>query len=1014
MTYYFITSPISGRNILIGAADALNTYDIVQLVNDMTTFSMHGFKTLYVYRAGDGVYSEMQFDMQRFTNQSQVIDLQNLEACSSVERALLMRFVEFSNHGEEKVRVPASVDVEQMEEGLAVFEQGDTITIRRASEDAQTNEAQQCDQKTSVFTRTTEQPSRNLVVYHKKVGEYDFLYAIHDKDSGSLISVKDIIRNPATASYVCEMLGSNVELFGIFVTNGDKPVCSILLPLQFAKEGIATVLDYTELQNAVDPDVWIHIQNDYAEMTEGISISLDVKDIVTPHVNLCSLSYIKYAGGDAQAYNKYMEMFSSCNPHPQNGLQPLPNKKLNIFVPSYANICMAYGTDASSDDDSEDSSTPEENVISSYDDLNIEISTECIPITQDYAGSIDFHDCLFYKQAAAIARPSETERFIALIEGDPVNNDTPIAQSELEVFLALRNLVIFDLCKEQHKYTLADINKALGIGFCGTIMTKFLKDMMKQAYKLNWSHVGDMLDPTVSEVLEDDDETIESAYGCFYHVKEVPREGGGTTFVKVVDPSEANLETIMGKFQSRTSGVDLLIQQISSNVINSFGYIDAIIRLLRWGDLKPSYIYIPSYSITNDLPVEKMPRQYVDIMGGIISEFSGIWKDTDRKKYSDGAYYLVAGGIDIPVEHEYNPQIFSSGVAPGTNVLCGVALRSSYGGTSVTQTDYIDIFTLATGLAGGTIAVHGIKYDPETKTFSITSTPETSPAGYAPNTAIMSNKIDIFSVSASDNNKQRTVMYPSAALMKNYRLISHMFARLNNRAYPTIFDILRDSLLDINLQAVSECASAITKDVGQVQAVMRKYALDDRAFVEYAVMQSVVNRFIKFYDIFSRTSQTLVDALESALRAEIEYSQESATVSQSTNIQLSVADMIKRGFTECVYVQCPVTGQPLCYLGKGEKSLAVWREGEYDISSLSAKPINYTVFLTYLKSIKVSDGMDLMALINIAFFKNAAPAAKMEAKHKYDSLQGVFLIESNPGTLPDACKQILLAVKKGK
>lgn len=1013
MIYYFITSPISGRNILIGAADALNTYDILQLVGDMSTFDIHGFKTLHVYHTEHGVYSEMEFDMQRFTQQSQIVDIQNLEACSPIERALLVKYVDFTKQGEEMVRVPASVDVEQEETGLSILEQGDTVTIRVAPESIPS-----VDEKTTVFTSSTEnvtQSSRDLVVYHKKVGEYDFLYAIQDKDIDSIISVKDILRNPATADYVCKMLGQNAELFGIFESKAEKPVCNILLPLQFAKEGIADVLEYGELQNKTDPDVWIRVQQDYAEMAEGISVSLDSREITTPYVNLCSLSYIKYAGGDTQAYNKYTELYNSCNPHPQNGLQPLPTKKLNLFIPSYTNICMAYGTAAPlADEDGEDSTASEENIITSYNDLNIGISTECIPITQDYAGTIDFHDCLFYKQAAAIVKPNEAERYIALIEGEPANNDTPISQTELEVFLALRNLVVYDLCREQRKYTLAEINKALGIGFCGATMTKFLKDMLKQAYALNWSHVGDMLEPVATDVLEDDDETIESAYGCFYHVREVPREGGGTTFVKEVDPSEANLETIMGKFQSRISGIDLLTQHLSTNVINSFGYIDAIIRLLRWGELKPSYIYVPSYSVTEGVPTEKASRQYVDIMGGLVSGFSGVWKDTDRTKYSDGAYYLVGGGVNVPITQGYDTQVFSSGVNPGTNMLCGVALQSSYGGTSVTQTDYIDIFTLATGLAEGTIKVHGVAYDQENKTFSITSTPDTSPAGYSPNTVITSNRTDIFSISTSDTNKQRVVIYPSAALMKNYRLISHMFARLNNRAYPTVFDILRDSLLDINLQAVCECADAVTKDIGQVQGVMRKYALDDRAFVEYAVMQSVVNRFIKFQTLFSRTEQTLVDALECALRAEIEYSQEGGSARQTTAIQTSVADMIKQGFAECVYVQCPLTGRPLCYLGKGEKSLAVWREGEFDISGLSVKPVTYTVFLTYLKGIKVSDGMDLMSLINIAFFKNVAPAAKMEAKHKYDSLQKVFLVESNPGTLPEVCKEILLAVKKGK
>ena len=893
MTYYFIASPVDSQPILIGTSENSEVYSIKELVESQlaSLCTMNGFVKMRVSMLPTGVYPELIYNLEAFSETKQIIDLTNIEGCSSEEQLLLLRFLEYHDAGSQTLHVPKFVEImsaspevsiQNIAEGyyvynstisapLALVEERaeNTVTVspdflRKNEEfvaDAGTVVLEKPDEKTNVFaaadnttleactaSSVTDDSAARILAYYVNSNDAKFLFAVQEVMTGRVISIRDILRNPATANYVCALTEQSVELFGIFEMVSNAPVCHILLPLQFSKTENISVLEASHLQEHVDPDVWYRVKADYAGMCEGIQVFVSREHVTLPVVDCCSLSYIKFAGGDSQAYDKYISMYNACNPRLGNNLQPLPTAPLSLAIPKYEDICAAYN-ETVADDVEDDSEEVVQAVIQSYADLDIGISTEYIPITKDYAGTLDFHDCLFYKQAAAIVKPNEVERYIALIEGDASNNDLAIADTELAVFLALRNLVIYDLCMERNLYTLEEINKDLSVGACGKIMTKFMKDMLNQAYSLNWSHTGDVFEITEDSEVDPEEETTESLYNCYYHVREIPREGGGTTFEKVVDPSEANIETLMGKYQSRVSGLLLLDQQITKNVINPFGYIDAIIRLLRWGELKPSFIYIPSYTLVNGRLSEKPVREYVNLTDRNISEFSGVWKDTDRTVYSDGAYYLVDGAISMTVEHGYSSALFSEDIASGTVLLCGIPLRSNYGSSAVSQVDFVDIFTLATGIADGIIKIHGITYDGATKNFSANETTDMSLQDYSAERYFRNLKVDVFSAVANSHvvgDEQRSVVYQSTNLMMNYRMISHLFTRMDNRAYPSIFDILRDSTMDINPDAVRSCAAAITTDIKNIQSIMRKFALDEKAYVEYAFMQSVVNRFIAF------------------------------------------------------------------------------------------------------------------------------------------------------------------------
>lgn len=1064
MRYCFILSPRSQSCILIGCYEEDRVHGINDLLHnaEVDITSLVGISAVNTYSVSDKIYAEIVFNFEDVTEDKKLIDLAYIETCNQSELQILSQFLEYFNNGGAAFGIRNGIDVSSdsdsvviqelpeskwvynsaIEEPMKITETSTSELFTQAVENTETVSAaeelvsQAANEETAVFTATSSSDKEpQITIYYDAEQGDRYIYAIHDEASDSWISVRDILRLPATADYICSFAGNTAAMYGVFEMNGSAPVCHLLLSAQFTESPNVTIADKSSM-NAPD-ELIERIRQDYAAMNEGIQVFTDCEKIVLPRVDCSSLSYVLLGGGDREAYDKYKQLYFTCNPKTSNRMQANPEDKVSISIPQYCDIKAAYSNIAEEDDgDSGNSSDVTDSIIQSYSDLNVDISANTFNIVRDYMGTIDFHDCLFYKEAAMVVKPNDYARYIALIEGQPENNDTPLEDIEVETYMALRNLVIYDLCTEKHIYTLAEVNRALSLGACGSLMTKFLSDMLEQAYTLNWSHTGDVFQTINTSDSGDDDDSANGSvgiYSCYYRIRELPLEGGGITFEKVPAINMTNndgtadaaadaaaTQDIMLRMQAHGSGLNLLKYQLNGkNVINSFGYIDAIIRLLRWGDRKPSSIYIPSYTIDKETVVENSDKKYVDLTQKIISGFSGVFKDTDREVFEDGSYYLVENPVVMDIVDGYASTVYAEDVAPSTQFLFGFALRSNYAKYNISQLDFVDIFTLATSIADGLLKVHGIDFDKATKEFSVVHTDK--PEGYQPELAMNNPRVSIteaISMSQKQADSMRATLYPSMSLMKSYRLIGHLLPRLDSKAYPSIFKILSDSVYDVNQAIAEACSEAVVTDAANVQSVMRRYSLDSSAFVEYAFIQSTVNRFIEFNKLFEKTQRTLLDALNCALQVEMTVSSEVNSAKKTTVETYSIKDLIAKGLSLCYEVKHPVTRQPMCYVGLYKNgthaSLLAWRAGVYDVSSLVVTPYTYIEFLNYLKSIVVSNGNTLYSLINTGYIKNSSPEDKASAIAAYKHLQGSFLLESEPELLPNICREILIALKAVK
>lgn len=1055
MTLYFIRTSTANIYNLVGVEDEGQFTDIKTILSDITSkvYSFSELKNVEVFDIQSQVYAELYFEFIEGTLSSfKVLDIDNLGSLEDNERQLLLEYVGFSESGISEFNAPiganvtssaGNVKIQHLPDHQHIYNEltgqpeqiSETVnTVKNVSAsnlfESEEQEYSNSSALTGVFTpKGTDADSIMNVgaesadfagvptlYYCNDEGlkcifavRYTACSAVTHQEQEQFISVEDIVRNQATADFVASLADGLDYLSGVFDTDGGMLKCRLLATASFFDSPKVMCRDIETELSSVDEGIYQHLSEAYDKIAGGFDVLAALSDIILPQVSKCSLSFIKFFRSTPEAKELYTSMYASVNPTTSNACQTMPTSKLSLAIPTYQAIKCVYSNNDTTEQEMEASADSDDdyqnNLLQTYDSLNIGINTEYIPILRDYAGSFDFHDCLFYKEAAMVVKPNEKEHYIALIEGNAENNDNPISDAELEVYLALRNLVVYDLCTEKKLYTLAEINKALALGMRGKIMSDFLNDMLYNAYVLNWSHTGDVFDPTeASEGIASDDEDVSTRlYSCYYHVRAEQTADNKVKFVKTVNESEIQMDNFLEQYQSRQSGLDLLKRQIDTNVINSFGHIDAIIRLLRWGDMKPSFIYVPSYLSEGGLLKENAQKEYVNLADRVVSGFSGIWKSTDRVEFDDGAYYLVDGQITLTAEHGYSSSTFSDSVDSGSSLLCGVTLLSYYGSTESSQNDFIDVFTLATGIANGAIKVCGIKYDPDTKKFSTSPSDLSAIGAYDPEARFLSG-VDAFDVRESPSGvyqEYRTVVYKSSYLVKLYRTIGHLIPRLDNKAYPNIFEILTyASGADLSNDILSRCSKAVIDSSATgdtIKSLLRELALNEKGFIESAFAQSVTNRFIAFNKAFSRTSGTLADALTTALETEIQFSQNGTSTTATTDIRLSARDYIEKGLEACAKITTLDGVTTIGFLGQSGNHLVVWKSTDYDIQPQVTSTLNLYSFGKKMNSIPA--GSDSVWSIIVGTFSSSSKESRASFRDKFNRLTKSFFVESVPNTL---------------
>lgn len=213
--------------------------------------------------------------------------------------------------------------------------------------------------------------------------------------------------------------------------------------------------------------------------------------------------------------------------------------------------------------------------------------------------------------------------------GSPENDTLGIQENEEEFFLALVEYIKYDIKQSKPD---EDVEELFLRGVCSSAMLIFLQELLKIVTRLNWMHTGKFpIDRSISSYNEDDDWDSDRA--------ESDGEEGvdPNVFISIGDSEEMS-----------TNGHEIIQYFVDDAVSNGAGlqaYVEAIIKIARWGSVKPRMLSLekyPSYLDLNSLVIRSSlgtmdstkPRK---LEGGYDLEFSKlvlfneIYRDTEYK-----------------------------------------------------------------------------------------------------------------------------------------------------------------------------------------------------------------------------------------------------------------------------------------------------------------------------------------------------------------------------------------------
>lgn len=368
-----------------------------------------------------------------------------------------------------------------------------------------------------------------------------------------------------------------------------------------------------------------------------------------------------------------------------------------------------------------------------YSDFEMCIDLEHMPLNKDVAngGLGEYFDSKFYvdiynKYPKLIAPPE-------CIGGADVNNLLPIQKNELFMYAGLRRLVLEGICFERDIYTIEQLKQELANCVHSEIVDKFIRYFAQDIFELNWRHTG----AVVVNLKELRDNPARSRDADFYIDKFTLGRASSDSFIslgqyklssngKVVYVSEDSMSSALQAFKMPQTPD--YFRQISgfliNNVINSLAWVETAIRLARWNIRKPAMLSIPTK--TGNSKFLNLHTYTTQDWGGLFdTEKQVTFCNSINSTDIDTCNYVLDACIASETEGLANiidiVNFYNLPITDKTLILFGVALTKLYTDTDMTHTTYVDIFTLARGIADGALKVAGITFDKNTKQFVITN-----------------------------------------------------------------------------------------------------------------------------------------------------------------------------------------------------------------------------------------------------------------------------------------------------
>lgn len=766
------------------------------------------------------------------------------------------------------------------------------------------------------------------------------------------ISVKDMVHLQHTYDKIQEAVGVDNPIKDYFLAGTKGPAVKLLVD-QTKVPSTTKVLGEHMIPTDKSDRLFWYFEKVSTEGLVGDEISGNIASGQTEGLLFANLGV---AVGDINVAMEYNRMYHQYNPEMQSTVQAKPTAEFLRSLPTYEQLCQVYkhSTEVKEDiltDDAENTTTAyfseQANAsdvlddivpIRSYDDLDMRIDPEDIQVKSIFR----YYDCVHLREAIQATHSTVD---IKLIEGNSSNNTLGVCENELTFYLAVRNLIIFGICAEEHIYTFDDLNQAIANGVSSQIVSDFLKDMAQDAYILNWTHTGhvfgtDLVADADSE--ESDTEVSTGVKFLGYYTVEVTSKDGATAEVIKEDsidlykPTQgsADRET---KFNSPIDGWSRITAYVENHTLNSFAWLEVTIRLLRWGARKPDSLYVPSID-------SKIPKMYLNMQSLVISDFSGNFDLCNPNVYTEnGRTSSYTVGLPIAVELRDSALIEGINQRYGIDLTgkssfpCGLTLFTTFEDSTITRDTFIDIFTAAALMSTGAMDIVGVAFDKATQRFTCND----EAISIKVNNLCGDERIqktenylaeEHFSMSADDgfaiddvlklnvSSPQAYAIYACKFLMHPRQLLSAFFEGMDTKCI-SVFNLINKLQLAVNWDTLDACMDLLKlspDDKNAVQEYKTNLKLDEHLQAADIFSNILFTEYIipMYAQLASRLSSgtSLADYLNSAYEV-LRLIDEHKTKAARSTEPVKFSDVINSCEKYYRFVH-PTTGAPVFYGAK--------------------------------------------------------------------------------------------------
>lgn len=560
----------------------------------------------------------------------------------------------------------------------------------------------------------------------------------YTRSNGTLVTAKDLLTNRLAFAELVNMLNGEVPQLAIAEPSEDAIAAAKEKHQEAVEEALAAgkpapefeiLPELVQLLCEYRPEfTWVDLNNAGPEDEPPAQLFKACTDMMENPGDLQLHSGLTRLGKFGVEGTKFFTKHAKAGSLLKDSVMLTPEADLSFSVPTYSELCSVYSQDAlKSSGDDED--TSEEGSIAdalaqtgyfaglevqsdigmgarTFASLSPCVDTQHIPVN----AAFPYYDSIAYREIL-LAKENTYAIPIEYIEGSQANNLLPIQPNEQAYYNALVALIREGIAVENSLVTDDEIDEFIKQGYTSTIVDAYLSDLSDLAFKLNWTHTGTVIMPTEDQSANDEDseseDSVTSAFPGYYTV-----DFDATNHTAKIRSLSSQL---IGKINSYAfvDGFSRIRRYVNFNTMNSYKWAEALIRLLRWGNRKPTCLCIKNYS--------KDRQEYLDLNKMEPTTFAGSMDELIPVVNPDGTTLSVAGGIwlgynrDVPRDLEGIKNVMGLNLPDTPRYLAGLVLRTNYVDQEIYRLEFMDVFSAVTMIANDSVKISGISITKENK-----------------------------------------------------------------------------------------------------------------------------------------------------------------------------------------------------------------------------------------------------------------------------------------------------------